>query len=162
MESTMSEFECNNVNIWNLFGESQLLKSGYSSQNTAERQTTIDSRETDKKQTADIQQQTTERQTTANNGETNNNRLRTYNSRQQEKVNSLHWQITAAMDFSFNVNTLFSEEISVVRSDLIPEGYSGELNHSLVQQQVCQYKQVLYVLFQRQISQGRLPKWQFS
>ncbi|XP_023336251.1 alpha-tubulin N-acetyltransferase 1 [Eurytemora carolleeae] len=40
------------------------------------------------------------------------------------------------MDFSFNVNTLFSEEISVVRSDLIPEGYSGELNHSLVQQQV--------------------------
>ena len=61
------------------------------------------------------------------------------------------------MDFSFNVNTLFSEEISVVRSDLIPEGYSGELNHSLVQQQVGQYKQVLYSYFFK----DKFPKGDF-
>lgn len=40
------------------------------------------------------------------------------------------------VDFNLNLNQLFSEEITSVRSDLIPEGYCGEFNHALVQQQV--------------------------
>jgi len=40
------------------------------------------------------------------------------------------------VDFNFTVNDLFTSEITAVRSDLIPAGYSGHLNHSLVQHQV--------------------------
>eukprot|EP00088_Acartia_fossae_P021799 TRINITY_DN2315_c1_g1_i1.p1 TRINITY_DN2315_c1_g1~~TRINITY_DN2315_c1_g1_i1.p1 ORF type:complete len:213 (-),score=46.39 TRINITY_DN2315_c1_g1_i1:590-1228(-) len=40
------------------------------------------------------------------------------------------------VDFNFNLNVLFNQEINAVRSDLIPMGYRGNLNHSLVQQQV--------------------------
>lgn len=40
------------------------------------------------------------------------------------------------VDFNFDINEVFSQEISKVRSDLIPVGYRGRYNHSLVQQQV--------------------------
>ena len=40
------------------------------------------------------------------------------------------------VDFNFDVNELFRAEITAVRSDLIPVGYLGNKNHSLVQQQV--------------------------
>ena len=40
------------------------------------------------------------------------------------------------VDFNFDVNELFRAEITAVRSDLIPVGYMGNKNHSLVQQQV--------------------------
>jgi len=40
------------------------------------------------------------------------------------------------VDFNFNLNVLFPQEITAVRSDLIPAGYRGNLNHCLVQQQV--------------------------
>lgn len=40
------------------------------------------------------------------------------------------------VDFSFDVNELFPAEITAVRSDLIPVGYLGNKNHSLIQQQV--------------------------
>jgi len=41
------------------------------------------------------------------------------------------------VDFNFDVNELFRAEITAVRSDLIPVGYLGNKNHSLVQQQVA-------------------------
>lgn len=41
------------------------------------------------------------------------------------------------VDFNFNVNEIFREEITAVGSDLIPSGYLGTRNHSLVQQQVA-------------------------
>ena len=72
------------------------------------------------------------------------------------------------MDFSFNVNTLFPEEITVVRSDLIPEGYSGDLNHSLVQQQVGQYINRCYRYFAKgnftsdNFTSGNFPNVHFS
>ena len=40
------------------------------------------------------------------------------------------------VDFNFDVNELFRADITAVRSDLIPVGYLGNKNHSLVQQQV--------------------------
>ena len=40
------------------------------------------------------------------------------------------------VDFNFDVNELFQADITAVRSDLIPVGYLGNKNHSLVQQQV--------------------------
>lgn len=40
------------------------------------------------------------------------------------------------VDFNFNLNTIFTKEISAVRSDLIPEGYCGDLPLSQVQHQV--------------------------
>jgi len=40
------------------------------------------------------------------------------------------------VEFSFNLSNIFSKDINAVRSDLIPVGYSGDLNHSLIQQQV--------------------------
>jgi len=40
------------------------------------------------------------------------------------------------VDFSFSVTSLFPSGINAVRSDLIPEGYCGDLNHALVQKQV--------------------------
>ena len=40
------------------------------------------------------------------------------------------------VDFNFDVNELFKADITPVRSDLIPVGYLGNKNHSLVQQQV--------------------------
>ena len=42
----------------------------------------------------------------------------------------------AMVDFNFDVNELFRADITAVRSDLIPVGYLGNKNHSLVQQQV--------------------------
>ena len=45
------------------------------------------------------------------------------------------------VDFNFDVNELFRAEITAVRSDLIPVGYLGNKNHSLVQQQVGKTKQ---------------------
>ena len=45
------------------------------------------------------------------------------------------------VDFNFDVNELFRAEITAVRSDLIPVGYLGNKNHSLVQQQVGKRKQ---------------------
>ena len=42
----------------------------------------------------------------------------------------------AMVDFNFDVNELFQADITAVRSDLIPVGYLGNKNHSLVQQQV--------------------------
>ena len=45
------------------------------------------------------------------------------------------------VDFNFDVNELFRAEITAVRSDLIPVGYLGNKNHSLVQQQVGKSKQ---------------------
>ena len=42
----------------------------------------------------------------------------------------------AMVDFNFDVNELFKSDITPVRSDLIPVGYLGNKNHSLVQQQV--------------------------
>ena len=47
----------------------------------------------------------------------------------------------AMVDFNFDVNELFRAEITAVRSDLIPVGYLGNKNHSLVQQQVGKRKQ---------------------
>ena len=47
------------------------------------------------------------------------------------------------VDFSFDVNELFPGEITAVRSDLIPVGYLGNKNHSLIQQQVTQQKYYL-------------------
>ena len=44
------------------------------------------------------------------------------------------------VDFNFDVNELFRAEITAVRSDLIPVGYLGNKNHSLVQQQVGKTK----------------------
>ena len=44
------------------------------------------------------------------------------------------------VDFNFDVNELFRAEITAVRSDLIPVGYLGNKNHSLVQQQVGKKK----------------------
>ena len=44
------------------------------------------------------------------------------------------------VDFNFDVNELFRAEITAVRSDLIPVGYMGNKNHSLVQQQVGKTK----------------------
>lgn len=43
----------------------------------------------------------------------------------------------AMVDFNFDVNELFKADITPVRSDLIPVGYLGNKNHSLVQQQVA-------------------------
>jgi hypothetical protein len=40
------------------------------------------------------------------------------------------------VDFNFSLNMLFVDVITPVRSDLIPAGYRGNMNHSLVQQQV--------------------------
>jgi len=40
------------------------------------------------------------------------------------------------VDFNFDINELFSSEICAVRNNLIPSGYMGRNNHSLVQQQV--------------------------
>ena len=45
------------------------------------------------------------------------------------------------VDFNFDVNELFQADITAVRSDLIPVGYLGNKNHSLVQQQVGKRKQ---------------------
>ena len=45
------------------------------------------------------------------------------------------------VDFNFDVNELFRAEITAVRSDLIPVGYLGNKNHSLVQQQVGKRKE---------------------
>ena len=42
------------------------------------------------------------------------------------------------VDFNFDVNELFQADITAVRSDLIPVGYLGNKNHSLVQQQVSE------------------------
>lgn len=53
------------------------------------------------------------------------------------------------VDFNLNLNQLFTDEITSVRSDLIPEGYCGELNQTLVQQQVFQKKKKHSFSFKR-------------
>ena len=48
------------------------------------------------------------------------------------------------VDFNFDVNELFQADITAVRSDLIPVGYLGNKNHSLVQQQVRKQKKQIW------------------
>lgn len=52
----------------------------------------------------------------------------------------------AIMDFGFDVNELFPEEISAVGNDLVPAGYAGRLGHGQVQQRV---EEVLDVVGER-------------
>jgi len=40
------------------------------------------------------------------------------------------------VDFNFNINSLFPNEVSQVRNDLIPAGYHGDTSHALVRHQV--------------------------
>ena len=53
-----------------------------------------------------------------------------------EKRGGIPGKGLAMVDFNFDVNELFRADITAVRSDLIPVGYLGNKNHSLVQQQV--------------------------
>jgi len=40
------------------------------------------------------------------------------------------------VDFNFNINSIFPEEISLVRNDLMPAGYQGEDSHAVVRNKV--------------------------
>eukprot|EP00092_Neocalanus_flemingeri_P008405 GFUD01009061.1.p1 GENE.GFUD01009061.1~~GFUD01009061.1.p1 ORF type:complete len:214 (+),score=54.43 GFUD01009061.1:174-815(+) len=41
------------------------------------------------------------------------------------------------VDFNFNINSIFPQEVCLVRNDLIPAGYQGEASHASIRQQVA-------------------------
>lgn len=47
------------------------------------------------------------------------------------------------VEFNFNINSLFPEEINLIRNDLIPVGYQGDSNHALLRQKVSTVLDVL-------------------
>jgi hypothetical protein len=40
------------------------------------------------------------------------------------------------VDFNFSINSLFPQEVNIVRNDLIPAGYQGQTAHPAVRSQV--------------------------
>jgi len=41
------------------------------------------------------------------------------------------------VDFNFNINSLFPQEVNIVGTDLIPVGYQGDASHAAARHQVC-------------------------
>jgi len=41
------------------------------------------------------------------------------------------------VEFNFNINSIFPEEISIITTDLIPTGYNGDSNYALLKKKVC-------------------------
>ena len=41
------------------------------------------------------------------------------------------------VEFNFNINSLFPEEVSIITNDLIPVGYSGDDNYAVLKKKVC-------------------------
>ena len=40
------------------------------------------------------------------------------------------------VEFNFNINSIFPEEISIITTDLIPTGYNGDSNYALLKKKV--------------------------
>ena len=41
------------------------------------------------------------------------------------------------VEFNFNINSIFPEEISIITTGLIPTGYNGDSNYALLKKKVC-------------------------
>ena len=57
------------------------------------------------------------------------------------------------VEFNFNINSLFPEEISIITTDLIPKGYNGDSNYALLKRQVKHFRE------NKKININPIPNW---